>query len=118
MNSPLANKRVLVVEDEALIAMMAEDMLQALGAKVVGPASTVEEAMQLAQDAEIDVALLDVNLRNARIDPVADLLKSRRVPVVLATGYGPTKADLPSGTPVVEKPYTQDRLRAALSALV
>jgi CheY-like chemotaxis protein len=114
----LAGKRVLVVEDEAIIAMMAEDMLVAMGATVVGPAATLPEAMALARAAEIDVALLDVNLRGDRIDPLAAMLQAMQIPVVLATGYGRVKADLPPEAPVIEKPYTQDRLGAALSAVV
>jgi two-component SAPR family response regulator len=118
MTQSLKDKRVLIVEDEALIAMMAEDMIQALGAQVVGPASTVEEALELAQQADVDIALLDVNLRDARIDPVAEFLQSKQVPFVLATGYGQAKADLPTGALVVQKPYTQERLQAALTAVV
>jgi CheY-like chemotaxis protein len=114
--SSLHGRRVLLVEDEPLIAMMAEDMLAALGAVVVGPASTLAEALQLARSAEFDIALLDVNLRNERIDPVVALIQERRLPLVLATGYGRTKSDLPAGVIVIEKPYTEDRLLRVLSS--
>jgi CheY-like chemotaxis protein len=109
---------VLVVEDEMLIAMMVEDMLIRLGASVVGPASNLAEALEMANSADFDVALLDVNLRNERVDPVVAVLAQRCIPMVLATGYGRTNADLPSEATVIEKPYTEDRLSRALSSVV
>ena len=70
----LKGKRILVVEDEALIAVMVEDMLSEMGSIVVGPAATIEQALALARAEEIDGAVLDVNVRGERIDPVADAL--------------------------------------------
>lgn len=117
MTLPLQGARVLLVEDETLIAMMAEEMLMTLGASVVGPARTLDEAKELAQSANFDVALLDVNLREARVDPVVALLRERRIPFVLATGYGASAADLPDA-PIIEKPYTEERLQSVLSTVL
>jgi two-component SAPR family response regulator len=112
----LKGKRILVVEDEALIAVMVEDMLMELGSDVVGPAGTIEAALELARQERIDAAILDVNVRGERIDPVAEALIARGVPVLFATGYGEVR--LASGTPttVIDKPYTQEKLARGLAA--
>ena len=111
----LSGKRVLVVEDEALIAAMVEDMLVELGAVVVGPAATIERGLALATEGEFDAALLDVNIRAARVDPIAAVLRSRGIPVVFATGYGQSAFAQSTGAPILEKPYTQEKLASALS---
>ncbi len=113
--SALAGKKVLVVEDEAIIAGMIEDMLIELGAIVVGPAGTLEKAAELAKREAIDAAMLDVNIRSERIDPVVQTLRGRGVPFVLATGYGAAAAAGIAGATVVEKPFTRDRLEHALT---
>lgn len=112
----LRGKRVLVVEDEALIAVMVEDMLLEMGSEVVGPAATIEGALALARSEAIDAAVLDVNVRGERIDPVAEALMARGVPVLFATGYGEVR--LASGIPVtvIDKPYTQEKLARGLAA--
>lgn len=110
---PLTGKRVLVVEDEAIIAAMVEDMLTELGATVVGPASSIKKALVLANTDGIDAAVLDVNIRSERIDPVADALRARQVPVVFATGYG-ASANGSTSCPIIEKPYTLEKLESAL----
>lgn len=112
----LTGKRILVVEDEALIAVMVEDMLVEMGGEVVGPAGAVDDALELARTEALDGAVLDVNVRGQRIDPVAEALMARGVPVLFATGYGEVK--LASGAPatVIDKPYTQDKLARGLAA--
>jgi CheY-like chemotaxis protein len=110
----LAGKRILIVEDEALVAAMAEDMLTDLGAVVVGPVSHIAEALSLAGAENLDAALLDVNVRNERIDPVADVLRRRRVPIVFATGYGQTAFPKQGRDAILDKPYTQEALERAL----
>ena len=112
--SALAGKRILVIEDEAIIAGMIEDMLTELGAVVVGPAGTLAKGIELAKRETIDAAMLDVNIRSERIDPVVDALRGRGVPFVLATGYGAAATGL-GGALVVEKPFTRDRLESALA---
>jgi CheY-like chemotaxis protein len=114
----LAGKRILVVEDEALVSLMVVDMLAELGATVVGPATTVAKALALAAAEDIDAALLDVNVRNERVDPVAEALRARFIPVVLATGYGDGAGQIAREAPILDKPYTQEKLAAALSGVM
>jgi DNA-binding NtrC family response regulator len=111
----LSGKRVLIIEDEAFIAAMAQDMLMEMGAVIVGPAATIERGLALACNENIDVALLDVNIRSERDDPVAAILISRDIPVVFATGYGQSAVQRSSQAPILEKPYTQDKLARALN---
>ena len=80
--------RVLVAEDEALVSMLIEDMLADMGALVVGPAATFDEAMGLAGSETIDIALLDVNLAGKPVFPIADLLRERGIVFIFASGYG------------------------------
>lgn len=112
----LKGKRILVVEDEALIAVMVEDMLTELGSVVVGPAATITQALALAQSEAIDGAVLDVNVRGERIDPVADVLAARGVPMLFATGYGEVRLANGAATTVIDKPYTQEKLARGLAA--
>lgn len=112
----LKGKRILVVEDEALIAVMVEDMLSEMGSIVVGPAATIEQALALARAEEIDGAVLDVNVRGERIDPVADALAERGVPMLFATGYGEVRLASGAATTVIDKPYTQEKLARGLAA--
>jgi CheY-like chemotaxis protein len=115
---PLAGKRVLVVEDEAIIAAMVEDMLTELGAVVVGPAATIAQGLTLARSEAIDGAVLDVNLRSERIDPIAEALRVRGIPFIYATGYGDAVAASAGGVPVIEKPYTMEKLAKAVTGMV
>ena len=118
-NSNLNGLKVLVVEDEMLVSMLVEDMLADLGCTVVGPAAELDEAMDLAQSADIDLALLDVNLGGKPIFPVADALKARGVPFAFASGYG--EAGLSEdhrGASVLQKPFREADLAKALRGLV
>lgn len=112
--SALSKKRVLVVEDEFLIAMMAEEMLRDLDAEPVGPAQNVAEALALIDKEEIDAVLLDANLGGQRSDAVAEALIARRVPFVIATGYG--SGGWPPDYParILDKPYTKAQVAEAL----
>jgi CheY-like chemotaxis protein len=109
--------RVLVVEDEAMVAMMLEDMLLDLGCAIVGPAATLQAGLTLARAAAIDAAVLDVNLSGDKAFPIADALAERGVPFVYATGYG--RAGLraeDAARIVVQKPYSLDDLARHLRA--
>ena len=112
----LKGKRILVVEDEALIAVMVEDMLIDMGSDVVGPAATIESALELARDEMLDAAVLDVNVRGERIDAVAEALMARGVPVLFATGYGEVRLASGAAATVIDKPYTQEKLARGLAA--
>ncbi len=83
----LRGKRVLVVEDEPLVSMALVDELEEAGAVVVGPAASLEGALDLIEGAAIDAAILDVELQQKLIYPAADLLAARGVPFVLTTGH-------------------------------
>jgi CheY-like chemotaxis protein len=85
----LRDLRVLVVEDDYVIALDLARALDELGAQVVGPVSSAEEAVQLVRehDPQIDAAILDINLGSHLVYPVADALRERAVPFVFATGY-------------------------------
>lgn len=112
-----APQRILVVEDEMIVAMMLEELLVELGYVVIGPAFSVEEAMQLACENDPDLALLDVNLDGAPSFPVADFLRGRGVPFVFASGYGTRGLTERYVTaPMLKKPFSQEQLQEALAA--
>jgi len=110
--------RILLVEDEAVIAIMIEDMLTDLGCEVVGPAASVAEASRLAQTEPLAGAFLDVNLGGASIYPVADLLAARQIPFVFVSGYGAGGIDPRFvGRPVLSKPILDADLERALDGM-
>jgi DNA-binding response OmpR family regulator len=115
----LAGLRVMLVEDEDLIAMMVEEFLNDLGCEVTGTAARLEDALAMARTLEADVAVLDVNLNGTLSYPVAELLQTRGIAFLFATGYGVT--GLPgtlAGTPVLSKPFTAKQLGDALCSAV
>lgn len=116
---PPAGTRVLIVEDEAIIAMTAEDMIQDLGCIIAGIASSVAEALAQAEAGGFDVAMLDINLRGETSIPVAELLAARGTPFIFTTGYGSTgPAASFIGVPIVSKPYRTDQIGLAISQVV
>ncbi|HYH36711.1 MAG TPA: response regulator [Azospirillum sp.] len=120
LDEPLKGLRLLVVEDEAMVAMMLEDMLGDLGCEVVGPAGSVARAQELAQgEPGLAAAILDVNLGGLPIYPVAETLKARGIPFVFITGYG--AADLDgrfADAPTVQKPFSMPALRDTLVKVI
>lgn len=115
--SPLAGRRVLVVEDDALISMLLEEMLVDMGADVAGVAATLPEALRLAET-PADAAIVDVNLSGVSSYPAAERLQARGVPLVFATG-NERHAPPPvlAGAPTLAKPYDFAQVEAALGAL-
>jgi CheY-like chemotaxis protein len=102
---------VFLVEDEVMIRMMVADMLEELGYRVVAEAGEINEAMKLAQTAEFDIAILDVNVNGKVISPVAELIKARNRPFIFATGYG--SSGLPEeyrDRPALQKPFQLETL--------
>jgi len=116
-----ARGRVLVVEDEALIAMMIEDLLADRGYRVAGPAASLRAAIACISSGGLDFALLDVNLgAGATSFALADALRTAGIPFAFITGYGPdgVRPDL-RDVPVLTKPFdiaALDDLLAELSA--
>ena len=109
--------RVILVEDEALIAMIIEEMIGDLGCTVVGPAATIDEALAIV-GAEADCALLDINLRGAPSWPIADALKARGIPFAFVSGYGQGGLDPKyRGETVLAKPIDTTHLEAWLSQI-
>jgi CheY-like chemotaxis protein len=111
-------RRVLVVEDEMVVAMLVEDMIAELGYEVAGVVSRVEDAMKLVGSDKFDVAVLDVHLNGRLIFPFADALAARHIPFMFATGYG--ERGIPrehSSCPVIQKPFRAEDLKRALARL-
>jgi CheY-like chemotaxis protein len=111
-------RRVLIVEDEMLVAMMVEDALTDLGLEVAGTAGTIEEALTAARAEGFDCAILDVHLHGKDVYPVADALAAKGVPFAFATGYG--QGSLPEryrNRPTLPKPFTSQDLERILTKL-
>lgn len=112
-------RRILVLEDEALIAMQIEDALDALGCHVVGPASRVTEAFDLIYAARVDAALLDINVAGERSFAVADILFAKGVPFAFVTGFD-AASTIPgrfAAAPVIAKPFETAKLAAIVERL-
>jgi DNA-binding response OmpR family regulator len=112
------SRRILVVEDEVTLAWSLERTFDEAGYQVIGPVGNVEQGMEAARQADISVALLDVNLRGQRVFPIASVLASRGIPFVFLTGYG--SAAIParfSSALTLAKPFRPDSLVATLDAL-
>jgi CheY-like chemotaxis protein len=118
MTQTLDGARVLLLEDEFLIALDAEQILKELGADHVETAATLSEAEQRVRDGEFDIALLDVNINGQMSFGLAESLRARGVPIVFATGYELKDRAIPNldVSLCVSKPYTSERLRQALCA--
>ena len=121
MNSPqvpvlLNGLRVLVVDDEYLVAMHIETNLEDLGCIVVGPVATVEAALAAVKAGGIDGAMLDANLNGKTSSPIATELRARNIPFVVVTGYG--NLDLISealnAAPRLSKPFSAAQFEAAI----
>ena len=119
MDSPLASRRVLVVEDEFMVAWNLEDMLADLGCVVVGPAAGIDQALAMIGAEAIDAALLDVNLEGRPSYPVADALAVRGVPFAFSTGY--ESESLRKGyrtIPSLRKPFSRSDVATLLEKLL
>ncbi len=115
----LNGARVLVVEDEAAISMLLEDMLLDFGCEVVGPAARLSKALEMAESESFVVAILDVNVAGEPIYPVAEAIVRRGLPLVFSTGYGGAGIREPfRDRPVVQKPFSQQDLKRTLIAAI
>ena|ERR1700722_13902180 len=110
---------IFLVEDEAMIRIMVVDMIEELGHVLAAEAGQIDQALELAQSAEFDLAILDVNVRDKLITPVAELIKAREIPIIFATGYG--SGGLPEGFrefPALPKPFQLETLAAAIDGVI
>lgn len=115
----LAGKRVLIVEDEMLVALLLEDFLIEFGCTPMGPCGSVAEALKAVGEDAFDLAVLDVNLGGERVYPVADALTERHIPFLFVSGYG--EEAIPDGREewkVCAKPFRADVLATMLSAVL
>ena len=115
----LQGKRVLIVEDEPLVAMDMQSMLSAAGCVVVGPAGTLEEAKRLLGAEDCDAALVDVNLKGKSIDPLLVELRQREIPFAFVTGYGAKVLSKTfEETVTISKPFSADQLLAVTEVVL
>lgn len=111
------HRRVLLVEDESLIAMMMDETLREFDFEVVGPIGTVREALAAIERERVDVAMLDINLGGEMVYPIAKVLQSRGIPFVFMTGYGADAMTAPfPGVRVLQKPVERELLRTLFAA--
>ncbi len=116
---PLQGLRVLVVEDETLVAMLIEEYLADFGCVVAGSVRRVAKGLQVLKDLEVDAAVLDLNVAGESVSPIADVLGQRNVPFIFASGYGIKGVEERwAGRPVLQKPFSAKELHAALLACV
>jgi CheY-like chemotaxis protein len=109
---------VLLVEDEAIIAMLMEDLLEELGCDIVATAGQLDDAVAIAGTGEFDLAFLDVNLRGVPVYPAAEVLRARGIPFAFVTGYGTVGVDAAHGeAPILQKPFQARELDAVLRRL-
>ena len=113
---PLAGLRILVVEDEFLVALDLERIVEEAGGEVVGPVSGLDEALVKARAEALNGAILDVNIAGRKITPVAAVLRERGVPYILSTGYGPQglEPDL-AAAPSLRKPFDDSQVTALMT---
>ena len=113
----MAITRILIVEDEPLIAMMLEDFIESLGKQLVGPCDSVQSALATIADEHPDAVILDINLSGGEKSwPVADALAERGIPFVLSSGGDEVAGDH-ADRPRLMKPYTMDGVEKALAGL-
>ena len=115
-----ANKhRVLLVEDQMIVAIEVEDMLREFGCVVVGPVGTLKQALRLAERERLDAAVLDVSLDGETIFPVAEELQKRRIPFIFATGYAEhTLPEKWQRLPRLAKPFKRDQLKKLIGVFL
>lgn len=114
--SALGGKRILIVEDEPLVAMVLEDILADFGCSIVGPACDIQEAESLAREEVIDAAILDVRVGEDTSHGVAELLETKDVPFLVASGYEGHDA-LSGAGGILAKPYRPVDVKVELERL-
>jgi CheY-like chemotaxis protein len=118
--TPLEGLRILIVEDEMLLALDLEELLGSWGAKVLGPVSNVPKALALLLDEKPDAATLDMNLSGVSSLPIAIELAARKIPFVVVSGYNnaDTRDDAFQNARFVNKPFKDSELLTAFDAVL
>lgn len=109
--------RILVIEDEAMVSMLIEDMVLDCGCEVIGPVAKFDRALEVAREGQFDIAVLDLNLGGTLSYPVAEVIRGRGIPLIFATGYG--TAGLRNtfrGCTTLQKPFSQSDFTEAVAA--
>lgn len=115
----LHGRRILIVEDSPVVAQACEDMLSDMGCTVVGPATNMAAALELATEDVLDAALVDLNIRGGKAYPVLRILAQRGVPFLLASGYADwSMPEEWQDRPRLPKPYSPNLLRESLIDLL
>lgn len=115
-DSKVVARHVLIVEDQVLIAMDLEDALTALGHGVFGNVTRLDKAMHLAREADIDFAILDIDLAGEPSFPVAAILRERAIPFIFTSGYGDSGlVDGYRDDPTLSKPFAPHELERAIA---
>jgi len=116
--SAVVGLRILVVEDEYLIAVDIETSLENMGCQLLGPVATIEEALAIVRSERLDGVLLDANLKGISSSPVAVELLARAIPFIVVTGYGhlELEPDVLNTAPRLGKPFDERGLEKALLA--
>jgi len=118
MHAPTRSLRILLVEDEMLVAMLLEDLLVDIGHQVVGPLSDLGKAVEAARSEALDLAVLDVSLNGHEVYPVAEVLAERGIPFVFATGHGAFGLrERWRHYPTLQKPFHRDDLYSMIDEL-
>lgn len=115
----IAGKRILIVEDEMLVAVLVEDTLADYGGDIIGVAATLREARRFATSEDFDAAVMDVNLAGESVHPVAEILENRGIPFIFVSGYG--QSAVPKSKPnwrICAKPFRGNELAEFLSTQI
>lgn len=111
--------RILIVEDEMLVAMLLSDIVVDLGHQPLKPRMRLRAALEAAETEDFDMAILDINLAGEKSFPVADCLDRRGIPYVFASGYGEAGlAGWSKSAPVIQKPYDDDQIGAQIARII
>lgn len=112
-------RRILIVEDQAMVSMILEDILLDLGDEIVGPAARLDHALTLALQEDIDIGILDINVDGLVVFPVADVLRYRGIPFIFSTGYDANALPLRfQGCPTLFKPFPYQALCDTLEEIL
>lgn len=119
MSNPRPGTRVLIVEDEAIIAMTTEDMVEEIGCVVAATAGSLDDALKATERTNFDIVLLDINLNGEASIPLASRLRAAGKPFLFTTGYGNSIAFTEfANNPVLPKPYRADQLAAKIAEML